>query len=89
MISHKLFTSLSAAAKKNLHYFWYIGKDQVAPIVAKKKKRSCHVKLMIVDEHIGVRVSHPAVETSTKFSPRSKETAIKIRSRGFIPRFVF
>lgn len=55
MIAHKLFTTLSPAAKKRLHWFWYIGKDQTKPIVAKKKKRSCHVKLMIVDEHVGIQ----------------------------------
>ena len=55
MIAHKLFTSLSAEGKKHLHWFWYIGKDQTKPIVAKKKKRSCHIKVMIVDEHIGIQ----------------------------------
>ncbi len=55
MIAHKLFTSLSAEGKKHLHWFWYIGKDQTKPIVAQKKKRSCHIKAMIVDEHIGIQ----------------------------------
>jgi phosphatidylserine/phosphatidylglycerophosphate/cardiolipin synthase-like enzyme len=55
MIAHKLFTHLSDSGKERLHYFWYIGKDQTVPIVAKKKKRGCHVKVMIVDEHIGIQ----------------------------------
>lgn len=55
MIAHKMYTSLSEAGKQKLHYFFYVGKDQTAPIVAKKKKRSCHVKVMIVDEHIGIQ----------------------------------
>jgi len=55
MIAHKMYTSLSAAGKQHLHYFFYIGKDQTFPIVAKKKKRDCHVKVMIVDEHIGIQ----------------------------------
>lgn len=55
MIAHKMYTTLSTAAKSHLHYFFYIGKDQTAPIVAKFKKRSCHVKVMIVDEHIGIQ----------------------------------
>lgn len=55
MIAHSLYGTLSDKAKKNLHWFWYIGKDQTTPIVAKKKKRSCHVKVMIVDEHIGIQ----------------------------------
>ncbi|KAF7353638.1 hypothetical protein MVEN_01048500 [Mycena venus] len=55
MIVHKMYTTLSDKAKERLHYFWYIGADQTVPIVAKKKKRSCHVKVMIVDEHIGIQ----------------------------------
>ncbi|KAJ7771657.1 hypothetical protein B0H16DRAFT_191133 [Mycena metata] len=55
MIAHKMYTSLSDKAKERLHYYWYIGADQTVPIVAKKKKRSCHVKVMIVDEHIGIQ----------------------------------
>ncbi|KAF8854218.1 hypothetical protein BDZ45DRAFT_47337 [Acephala macrosclerotiorum] len=55
MIAHKMYTTLSAQGKQRLHYFFYIGKDQTYPIVAKKKKRDCHVKVMIVDEHIGIQ----------------------------------
>ncbi|KAJ7118728.1 hypothetical protein C8R44DRAFT_181495 [Mycena epipterygia] len=55
MIVHKMYSTLSDKGKQRLHYFWYIGADQTVPIVAKKKKRSCHVKLMIVDEHIGIQ----------------------------------
>ncbi|KAH6676233.1 hypothetical protein B0J14DRAFT_476566 [Halenospora varia] len=55
MIAHKLYTSLSPSGKQRLHYFFYTGKDQTVPIVAKKKKRSCHIKVMIVDEHIGIQ----------------------------------
>ncbi|KAK0119681.1 hypothetical protein ONS95_011117 [Cadophora gregata] len=55
MIAHKMYTSLSPQGKQKLHYFFYIGKDQTIPIVAKKKKRDCHIKVMIVDEHIGIQ----------------------------------
>ncbi|KAJ7184299.1 iq calmodulin-binding motif protein [Mycena filopes] len=55
MIVHKMYTTLSDKGKQHLHYYWYIGADQTVPIVAKKKKRSCHVKVMIVDEHIGIQ----------------------------------
>ncbi|KAF4636045.1 hypothetical protein G7Y89_g2043 [Cudoniella acicularis] len=55
MIAHKMYATLSTQGKQHLHYLFYIGKDQTAPIVAKKKKRSCHVKVMIVDEHIGIQ----------------------------------
>lgn len=54
MIAHKLYSSLSPAGKSHLHYFWYVAKDQTVPIIQEKKKRSCHVKLMIVDETIGI-----------------------------------
>jgi phosphatidylserine/phosphatidylglycerophosphate/cardiolipin synthase-like enzyme len=55
MVVHKMYTTLSDKAKERLHYYWYIGADQTVPIVAKKKKRSCHVKVMIIDEHIGIQ----------------------------------
>ncbi|KAJ6608617.1 hypothetical protein B0H10DRAFT_2067394 [Mycena sp. CBHHK59/15] len=55
MIAHKLYSMLSDAGRARLHYYWYVGADQTVPIVAKKKKRSCHVKVMIVDEHIGIQ----------------------------------
>ncbi|PQE03711.1 iq calmodulin-binding motif protein [Rutstroemia sp. NJR-2017a BBW] len=55
MIAHKMYTTLSATGKSHLHYFFYIGKDQTTPLVAKKKLRDCHVKVMIVDEHIGIQ----------------------------------
>lgn len=54
MVAHHMYTSLSEQAKQRLHYFWYVAKDQTKPIIQEKKKRSCHIKLMIVDEHIGI-----------------------------------
>ncbi|KAI2777086.1 hypothetical protein F4815DRAFT_502595 [Daldinia loculata] len=54
-IAHHLYTSLlSFSAKQHLHWYWYTAKDQTSPIVASKKRRSCHIKLLIADEHIGV-----------------------------------
>ncbi|KAK0715242.1 hypothetical protein B0H67DRAFT_237017 [Lasiosphaeris hirsuta] len=55
MIAHSLYQSLSAAARQHLHYFWYVAKDQKRPLVQSMRKRSCHIKLMIVDEHIGIQ----------------------------------
>ncbi|KAJ7090308.1 hypothetical protein B0H15DRAFT_907267 [Mycena belliarum] len=55
MIAHKMYSTLSEKGKQRLHYYWYVGADQTVPIVAKKKKRSCHVKVMIVDEKIGIQ----------------------------------
>ncbi|KAM0810542.1 hypothetical protein AB5N19_10891 [Seiridium cardinale] len=54
MIAAHFYKTLSLAGRQHLHYFWYVGKDQTRPIVAEHKKRSCHVKLMIVDETIGI-----------------------------------
>jgi len=45
MVAHKLYQSLSAAARQHLHYFWYVAKDQTRPLVQAAKKRSCHIKL--------------------------------------------
>ncbi|KAA6406800.1 MAG: hypothetical protein FRX48_09524 [Lasallia pustulata] len=55
MISHKLYTSLNEKERENLHVFNYVAKDQTQPIHNKFKKRSCHIKLMIADEHIGIQ----------------------------------
>ncbi|KAI1429927.1 hypothetical protein F5Y12DRAFT_709469 [Xylaria sp. FL1777] len=53
-IAHQLYTTLSSAGRQHLHWYWYVAKDQTRPIPAIKKKRSCHVKLMIVDECVGI-----------------------------------
>ncbi|KAK3389622.1 hypothetical protein B0H63DRAFT_537638 [Podospora didyma] len=55
MVAHNLYRSLSEPARQHLHYFWYVAKDQTKPIVQVRKRRSCHIKLMIVDEHIGIQ----------------------------------
>lgn len=54
MISHQMYSALSASEKKHLHICWYTGKDMIRPINAKYKRRSCHIKLMIVDAHVGI-----------------------------------
>jgi len=55
MIAHNLNQSLSLTARNHLHYFWYVAKDQTRPLVQSTRKRSCHIKLMIVDEHVGIQ----------------------------------
>jgi len=57
MVAHKLYIDLEPQHRKKLHWYWYVAKDQVEPIVASKKLRDCHIKLMIVDEHIGIQGS--------------------------------
>ncbi|KXJ89207.1 hypothetical protein Micbo1qcDRAFT_150508 [Microdochium bolleyi] len=55
MIASHLFSLLPPTSRNRLHYYWYVGKDQTVPIVADKfRKRSCHVKLMIVDESVAI-----------------------------------
>jgi len=53
-VANKLYSQLQPAARKNLDIYAYTGKDQIRPIHNKFKKRSCHIKLMIVDDHIAI-----------------------------------
>ncbi|KAI9811943.1 MAG: hypothetical protein M1832_000648 [Thelocarpon impressellum] len=57
MVAHRLYKSLEPEDKQHLHYFFYVAKDMAKPIHQKFKKRSCHIKLMIVDDHIGIQGS--------------------------------
>ncbi|GAA5844297.1 hypothetical protein JCM3766R1_002902 [Sporobolomyces carnicolor] len=46
----RLYTQLHARGKeKNLHVYWYTGKDQIRPIRAIAKSRNCHIKFLAVD----------------------------------------
>ncbi|WWC89702.1 uncharacterized protein L201_004627 [Kwoniella dendrophila CBS 6074] len=55
MIATKMYSNLSDEHKNNLEIYWYTGKDQKTPLNAVKKSRNCHIKLMIVDEQIGIQ----------------------------------
>ncbi|EEH35897.2 phospholipase D Active site motif protein [Paracoccidioides lutzii Pb01] len=58
MISNRLYNSLSSEEEKSrLRIYNYVAKDQTRPINNKFKQRSCHIKLMIVDEHIAIQGS--------------------------------
>ncbi|KAK8229092.1 hypothetical protein HDK77DRAFT_282760 [Phyllosticta capitalensis] len=57
MVAHRMYSELSPEQRKNLHVHWYVGKDQTKPLNNKFKQRSCHIKLMIVDEHVGIQGS--------------------------------
>ncbi|OMP85693.1 hypothetical protein BK809_0004364 [Diplodia seriata] len=57
MISHKMYKQLKPEQRKMLFVHWYVGKDQVQPLHNNFKQRSCHIKLMIVDDHIGIQGS--------------------------------
>ncbi|BGP55664.1 hypothetical protein JCM8202v2_003269 [Rhodotorula sphaerocarpa] len=46
----RLYDKLRRAKKeKNLHVYWYTGKDQIRPLNAVHKSRNCHIKFMSVD----------------------------------------
>lgn len=56
MIANRLYKALdSNQEKERLRIFYYVGKDQTKPIHNSFKKRSCHIKLMIVDEQITIQ----------------------------------
>ncbi|KAF3391440.1 hypothetical protein F1880_007432 [Penicillium rolfsii] len=56
MIANRLYNSFdSEEEKERLRIFYYVGKDQTRPIHNSFKKRSCHIKLMIVDEQIAIQ----------------------------------
>ncbi|KAK0643811.1 hypothetical protein B0T16DRAFT_392277 [Cercophora newfieldiana] len=55
MVAHNLIQSLTPTARSHLHYAWYVAKDQTRPLVQSTRERSCHIKLMIVDEHIAIQ----------------------------------
>ncbi|KAJ3853877.1 phospholipase D active site motif protein [Lentinula lateritia] len=47
--------TLTVEEKSRLKIFNYVAKDQDRPIHNKFKKRSCHIKLLIVDAHLGMQ----------------------------------
>ncbi|KAF9694204.1 hypothetical protein EKO04_007904 [Ascochyta lentis] len=55
MVANETYRGLNEEQKKNLRIHYYVAKDQVYPIHNKFKARSCHIKLMIVDEHVGIQ----------------------------------
>jgi phosphatidylserine/phosphatidylglycerophosphate/cardiolipin synthase-like enzyme len=56
-ISQALVKALSPVERERLHICYYVGKDQDHPIHQSFKQRSCHIKLLIVDEHVGIQGS--------------------------------
>ena len=57
MFATKLVERLNEEEKKLLTICYYVGKDQAHPIHNSFKQRSCHVKLLIADGHIGIQGS--------------------------------
>ncbi|KAH9821384.1 IQ calmodulin-binding motif protein [Teratosphaeria destructans] len=57
MAANHLFSELSGPHKDLLKVYFYVAKDQDHPIHNSFKKRSCHIKLLIVDEQVTVQGS--------------------------------
>ncbi|KAG6334065.1 hypothetical protein ID866_5028 [Astraeus odoratus] len=53
-VAKKMYTALGEEERQRLRMFWYTGKDQIKPINASARKRNCHVKLMIIDNSVGI-----------------------------------
>lgn len=60
MIANRLYNSLHTDEERGrLRIFNYVGKDQTKPIHNKFKRRSCHVKVMIIDEKVAIQGMSP------------------------------
>lgn len=55
MVVHEMYSKLSTEEKSRFLVYWYTAKDMNRPINAKVKKRDCHIKLMIIDDEIGIQ----------------------------------
>lgn len=53
-VVRRMYAELKEEEKERLKYHWYTGKDQIKPINAHLQQRNCHVKLMIVDDTVGI-----------------------------------
>ncbi|KAJ6188246.1 hypothetical protein N7519_003154 [Penicillium mononematosum] len=79
MIANRLYNSLKTDDEKSrLRVYYYVGKDQTRPIHNSFKKRSCHIKLMIVDEQIAIQ-GNGNLDTQSFF--HSQEVNVLIDSR--------
>ncbi|KAF2723047.1 hypothetical protein K431DRAFT_220806 [Polychaeton citri CBS 116435] len=57
MTAHKLYSELSEDERSRLKVFFYVAADQNMPIHNSYKQRSCHIKLLIADESVGIQGS--------------------------------
>ncbi|KAL2866515.1 IQ calmodulin-binding motif protein [Aspergillus lucknowensis] len=56
MICNRLYGALKTDEERSrLRIYNYVGKDQTRPIHNKFKKRSCHIKLMVIDEKVAIQ----------------------------------
>jgi phosphatidylserine/phosphatidylglycerophosphate/cardiolipin synthase-like enzyme len=85
MIAHHLYTELGAEHRENLEVYAYVAKDQIRPIHNKFKQRSCHIKLMIVDGHIGIQGNG---NQDTQSWYHSQEVNVMIDSEQVVGRWM-
>ncbi|KAJ5189160.1 MmgE/PrpD [Penicillium cf. griseofulvum] len=79
MTANRMYNSLQTDEEKSrLRVCYYVGKDQTRPIHNSFKKRSCHIKLMIVDEQIAIQ-GNGNLDTQSFF--HSQEVNILIDSK--------
>ena len=57
MNANHLFSQLEESEKDNLKVYYYVAADQIHPIHNNFKQRSCHIKLLIVDEQVAIQGS--------------------------------
>ncbi|KAI1962863.1 hypothetical protein LOZ58_002487 [Ophidiomyces ophidiicola] len=64
MVCNRLYNSLSCDEEKvRLRIYNYVAKDQTKPIHNSFKKRSCHIKLMIIDEKVAIQGTFNTIPT--------------------------
>ncbi|KZT12269.1 phospholipase D/nuclease [Laetiporus sulphureus 93-53] len=54
VVVREMYAQLAEEEKERLKYYWYTARDQVKPINAHLQQRNCHVKLMVVDDTVGI-----------------------------------
>jgi phosphatidylserine/phosphatidylglycerophosphate/cardiolipin synthase-like enzyme len=60
MIANRLYHSLTTDEERSrLRIYNYVAKDQTMPMHNKFKSRSCHIKLVIVDESVAIQGTQP------------------------------
>ncbi|KAI5922548.1 hypothetical protein F4810DRAFT_672966 [Camillea tinctor] len=79
MVARNLHASLSPQGRPHLRWHWYVAKDQTRPIVASRKRRSCHIKLMIADGQVAI-MGNGNMDTQSWF--HSQEVNILLESPG-------
>ncbi|KAK6511759.1 hypothetical protein TWF481_000665 [Arthrobotrys musiformis] len=82
-----LFGSLTSdEEKERLKVYWYTAKDMRSPIHAKTKQRTSHIKLMVVDGHIGI---HGSGNQDTQSWFHSQETNVMIDSAEVVQEWLW